>query len=117
VNVRDRSLLDLAHRIHECTNCRRYMPHGCSPAHQNGIEAGKGQSIKGQDNRHAALCDGPGGCHPWYDTGSGADPSLRYASSKVEKFEMWVRAHLATFDLYFANGWIIVARYREAACS
>jgi hypothetical protein len=88
VNHRDRPLLDLAHELHDCTNCGRYAVEGLEPAHQNGIEAGKGQSIKGQDHRHAALCNGP---------------------NKIEKAEMWTRAHFKTMDEYWRRNWLEVA--------
>ena len=107
VNTRSRKLLDLAHALYECTNCSRHSPHGLEPAHQNGIAAGKGQSIKGQDNRHAALCHD---CHLWYDSGSTSmDPSELYEPTRFGKAEMWVRAHLLTFDEYWRRGWLKVA--------
>lgn len=96
-NVRDRKLLDLAHELHECTNCGRYVVEGLEPAHQNGISAGKGQSIKSHDNRHAALCHD---CHLAYDSGT---------ASRAEKFDMWIRAHLKTMDEYWRRGWLRVA--------
>lgn len=106
MNVRNRRLLDLAHRVTSCMNCGRYTE-GCEPAHANGIEAGKGQSIKGQDNRHAALCHD---CHAFYDSGgTGRDPSGRYHACRADKLEMWTRAHMATFDHYWSQGWIRVA--------
>ena len=95
-NHRDRSLLDLAHLLHECTNCGRYSVEGLEPAHMSGIESGKGQGIKGDDFLHAALCHG---CHRWYDT-SGAD--------REEKRDMWIRAHIETFRRYWVNGWLKV---------
>ena len=97
-NHRDRKLLDLAHELHECTHCGSYGLDGLEPAHQNGIEAGKGQSIKGQDHRHAALCHR---CHALYDSGP---------ASRAEKLEMWTRAHLRTFDEYWKRGWLKVTR-------
>lgn len=111
-NNRKRSLLDLAHEVEECTNCGAWTGRlsegnrGCDPAHENGIEAGKGQSIKSQDNRHAALC---AACHKWYDSGRGIDPSSVYDGIYEDKEAMFNRAHKRTFDLYWANGWIKVA--------
>lgn len=106
MNNRRRSLLDLAHLVHTCTNCGAYSLEGCEPAHQNGIVAGKGFGIKSQDNRHAAMCHA---CHAWYDQGGvGLDPSDRYHPTKADKMDMWVSAHLLTFDLYWRNGWIAV---------
>lgn len=111
-NNRARPLLDLAHDLHDCTNCNRWHE-GLDPAHENGIEAGKGQSIKGQDNRHAALCPL---CHTWYDSGSvGLDPSGRYEPTWEGKSEMWNRAHKRTFDTYWRLGWLTVAKSRRAA--
>ncbi len=109
-NNRARKLLDLAHSIHECTNCGRWvgtdgMPDGCEPAHENGIAAGKGQSIKAQDNRHAALCHP---CHLWYDSGKWVDPSNNYVGDRDGKAEMFNRAHKRTFDEYWRRGWLKV---------
>lgn len=106
MNVRKRSLLDLAHEIQVCPNCRRFVVTGCEPAHQNAIVAGKGFGIKSQDNRHAALCHD---CHAWLDQGNGLDPSGRFTATKADKRDMWVRAHLATFDEYWRRGWLAVA--------
>lgn len=107
MNGRSRSLLDLAHRVHECTNCGRWCEAGCEPAHENGIEAGKGQSIKSHDHRHAALCNE---CHGWYDkAGKRMDPTERYKPTFDDKREMWTRCHKLTFDIYWANGWLKVA--------
>ncbi len=96
-NVRNRKLLDLAHKVAVCTACGRYMLHGCEPAHENGIRAGKGFGIKSHDNRHAAMCHD---CHVSYDQGN--------TMSKAEKAEMWNEAHKETFTLYWANGWLSV---------
>jgi len=95
-NNRSRKLLDLAHTVNECTNCGTWTQ-GCEPAHENGIAAGKGQSIKGHDNRHAALCHV---CHIWYDSGP---------ATREEKADMWNRAHKRTFDLYWSRGLLKVA--------
>ena len=108
MNNRSRKLLDLAHSIHECQNCGRWvgtegMPDGCEPAHENGIAAGKGFGIKSQDNRHAALCHD---CHAWYDQGTGRDPSSDWSSS--QKPWMFDRAHKRTFDEYWKRGWLKV---------
>jgi hypothetical protein len=102
-NFRSRKLLDLAHRVQECTNCDKWVE-GCEPAHENGIQAGKGFGIKGQDNRHAALCHD---CHAWYDQGTGRDPSGLWSSGQKEF--MWTRAFKQTFDIYWRNGWLKVA--------
>lgn len=106
MSTRNRSLLNLAHRVNECQNCGRWSEHGSEPAHENGIEADKGFGNKGHDNRHAALCNA---CHGWYDQGgTGRDPSNRYSANWAEKAEMWTRSHLKTFDLYWRNGWLKV---------
>lgn len=103
-NVRDRKLLDLAHELHECMNCGRWVEHGCDPCHENGIEAGKGQSIKGQDHRHFAGC---GKCHAFYDSGSvGIDPSGRFTASREDKRELFRQAHMKTMDAYWQRGWL-----------
>lgn len=97
MNNRSRKLLDLAHELHDCTNCGQFSPDGLEPAHENGIEAGKGFGIKSQDNRHAALCHT---CHAAYDQGP---------ATKEKKAEMWNRAHKRTFDEYWRRGWLKVA--------
>lgn len=104
-NYRNRKLLDLAHRVQVCQNCGRHTG-GCEPAHENGIESGKGFGIKAHDNRHAALCHD---CHAWYDQGRGMDPSKIYTDMKDDKFAMWGRAHRRTYDLYWLEGWLQVA--------
>lgn len=103
-NYRNRKLLDLAHRVTECTHCGRYSSHGCEPAHENSIEAGKGFGIKSRDQRHAAMCNS---CHGWYDQGKGMDPTGVF--SDAEKTEVWNRAHKRTYDLYFEEGWLVVS--------
>ena len=106
-NHRDRKLLDLAHELHACMNCGRYVEHGCNPCHENGINAGKGQSIKGQDHRHFAGCNE---CHAFYDTGRrGMDPSGRFSASREDKREMFAQAHAKTMDAYFGRGWLKVS--------
>lgn len=106
MNNRSRKLLDLAHRLNECTNCDAWASEGLEPAHENSISAGKGFGIKSQDNRHAALCNR---CHRWLDQGSGPDPSGVYTGTKDEKRQMWIRAHLRTYDEYFRRGFLKVA--------
>jgi hypothetical protein len=107
MTFRSRALLNLAHRVNECTNCGRYVPEGMEPAHENGIEAGKGFGNKAHDARHAALCHD---CHAFYDQGgTGRDPSGLYTATKADKAEMWLRAHRKTFDLYWERQWLKVA--------
>ncbi len=105
MNYRNRKLLDLAHNIARCTNCDAFCS-GCEPAHENGVEAGKGFGIKAHDNRHAALCHA---CHAWYDQGRGSDPTGCYDGTKPDKADMWNRAHKRTFDLYWGQGWLKLA--------
>lgn len=101
MTFRCRKLLDLAHRVTTCMNCGCHTA-GCEPAHENGVTAGKGFGHKTADNRHAAMCHR---CHAHYDQGTGLDPSGLY-EGRDGKREMWIRAHLKTFDLYWSNGWI-----------
>lgn len=104
--VRSRRLLDLAHRVQQCTNCGRWTEHGCEPAHQNGLSSGKGMGMKGQDHRHAALCHD---CHAWLDQGGKRSPCGQWSADRTQKSEMWTRAHLKTMDHYWGEGWIRVA--------
>ena len=101
---RDRKLLDLAHRLHECPNCVEFRPDGLEPAHANCPEFGKGMSIKAGDWAHAALCHT---CHAWLDQGKGMDPSDRWTD--CEKRQMWERAYWETVRVYWMNGWLKVA--------
>ena len=102
-NFRSRALLNLAHAIQECTNCGQWSEHGCEPAHENGILAGKGFGIKGQDHRHAALCHS---CHAWYDQGGKRSPCGQWASNQKEF--MFDRAHKKTYDIYWSRGFLKV---------
>lgn len=86
-------------------NCGRWQEHGLEPAHENGIAAGKGQGIKGQDHRHAGLCTA---CHFWYDRGTGTDPSGLYEGTWGMKTEMWTRAFKRTYDEYWQRGYLKV---------
>lgn len=104
MNHRARGLLDLAHVVFECKNCGKHTE-GCEPAHENAITAGKGQSVKSHDHRHAALCHE---CHAWYDQGRGMDPSELYHGDRQGKRDMWIRAHLLTYDYYWLMGWLVV---------
>jgi hypothetical protein len=107
MNNRSRKLLDLAHKVGQCQNCGCWCGEGCEPAHENGINAGKGFGIKGQDNRHAALCHR---CHAWYDSGGNEkDPSGRFEPTREGKAEMWNAAHKKTFDIYWKESWLKVA--------
>jgi hypothetical protein len=104
MNHRNRALLDLAHRVHVCMNCGDHVLHGCEPAHENGVVAGKGFGIKSHDHRHAALCHR---CHVWYDQGGRESPCGVWTVK--EKPQMFIRAHMKTFDYYWSQGWLKVA--------
>lgn len=91
----NRRLLDLAHNLHECTHCGRYVPEGLEPAHSNQSRHGKGMSMKAHDCFHAALCHA---CHARLDQGSDLSREMRHA--------LWEAAHENTFLLYLALGWI-----------
>lgn len=106
MNHRNRGLLDLAHELNECANCGRWSEAGSEPAHENGISAGKGQSIKSHDHRHAALCNA---CHRFYDSGTGTDPSGLYEGTREGKAAMWNRAYKRTYDEYFRRGYLKVS--------
>lgn len=77
--------------------CGMATPDGCEPAHENGINSGKGFGIKGHDSRHAAMCHL---CHALYDQGQ---------MPKAEKAWIWNEAHKKTFDHYWQQGWIQVS--------
>jgi hypothetical protein len=98
---RNRRLLDLAHRITECTinipGCHGHAPNGCEPAHSNWHEHGKGKSLKAHDCFFAAACHS---CHVELDQGS------RYA--REEKKEFWQRGHARTLLILWERGWIKV---------
>lgn len=105
---RNRSLLDLAHLVHTCTNCERYIEDGCEPAHANGAAFGKGMSLKADDAMHAALCHR---CHTWLDQPGafGSDPTGRYNTMREDRLAMWTAAYFKTMALYWRNGWIKVS--------
>lgn len=105
MNHRSRPLLDLAHELHECTNCGRWQEHGLNPCHENGISAGKGQGIKAHDWRHFAGCNE---CHAWYDSGVGLDPSGLYLATRADRKACFDRALKRTYDQYWQRGWLEV---------
>lgn len=101
-HYRSRKFLDLAHRVHVCQNCGKWvgtegMDDGCEPAHANWQEYGKGGAMKAHDNFHAAICHD---CHVELDQGSGW--------TREEKKHVWLMAHLKTMLLYFLKGWLVV---------
>ena len=93
---RNRKLLDLAHRIQQCTNCGAWRAEGMDPAHSNQQDHGKGKALKGHDCFFAALCSR---CHRWLDNqgGLGKDPSGRYDSTREDKRQMFNRAMHTTW--------------------
>jgi hypothetical protein len=96
-NFRNRRLLDLAHKVHECQACGRWVHAGCEPAHANWSEYGKGGSLKSHDVFHAAMCHE---CHVSIDQGS--------RLTREERHEVWRRAFNKTQLLYWECGWIKV---------
>lgn len=101
---RDRALLDLAHKLHDCTNCGRFVTEGLEPAHSNWSTHGKGGMRKADDLFHCAVCHT---CHSWLDQGIGTDPSGIWQDT--EKREMWRYAYDRTQRAYWLNGWVRVA--------
>lgn len=103
MTYRNRKLLDLAHRVHECQVqipgvCEGYSAHGCEPAHSNQQRHGKGMGLKAADNFHAAACHS---CHAELDQGKSLSKDLRR--------EIFNEAHERTMALYIQNGWLVVA--------
>lgn len=93
--LRDRKLLDLAHRVQTCQHCGKWTE-GCEPAHANLSQYGKAAGRKA-DDIHAALCHD---CHAMLDQGG--------ALSRTEKREVWMAAALKTWALYMREGWLKV---------
>lgn len=103
MNHRDRALLDLAHRVHQCQVglpdvCQGHMPEGCEPAHANGQRWGKGTGIKAHDVFHAAACHA---CHVELDQG--------HRVTQEDKLFYWQRGFERTMLIYFREGWVSVA--------
>ena len=96
MNYRNRALLDLAHKLHDCPLCQRYSIDGLEPAHSNQGKHGKGMSIKASDNFHAAVCHD---CHMLLDNGM---------LNREDAKDMWVMAYDATMLEYFKRGWLRV---------
>ena len=98
IPFRSRKLLDLAHRIQECTmqlpGCKGWVEHGCEPAHSDQGRHGKGGSQKSGDQYHAAICHH---CHTKL-------PKLE----REDRDYKWQLAHEKTFHIYWTNGWIKV---------
>lgn len=98
MNYRNRALLDLAHELHTCTMCGKYVPEGLEPAHANGIEYGKGFGIKSPDYWFAACCHW---CHSDLDQGP---------RPKADKRADWLRAYAKTMAALWEGGLIQVTR-------
>lgn len=101
-NYENRKLLDLAHKVTDCTIClpgvcEGHSPHGCEPAHANWQQYGKGMGLKAHDCFVAAACHS---CHAELDQG------LRF--TKAEKLEAWQRGFERTLLIYFKSGWLRV---------
>lgn len=97
-NYRNRKLLDLSHRVHECQfrlpGCSGYEVEGCQPIHADGLWYNKGTGIKAHDVYHVAGCTN---CHRAYER-----------LPKGEKQEAFDKACLRTHLLYWREGWITV---------
>lgn len=100
MNYRNRSLLDLAHRLNECTcGCGLFVPEGLEPAHSNQSRHGKGMGIKSHDLFHAGLAHD---CHARIDQGKDL--------SGEERADIWQLAHERTLLEYFRRGWLRVVK-------
>lgn len=101
-SYRNRALLDLAHRIHECTlsmpGCIGYSVEGCEPCHANWAEFGKGGAQKADDCYFAAGCRH---CHQELDQGK--------TYTKDEKRDFWMAGYIRTQYVIYQNGWLKVA--------
>lgn len=106
---RNRPLLDLAHRIETCQNCKATCRPGCEPAHSNEPEHGKGTGLKAHDCFFAALCHA---CHAWYDNqgGNGRDPTGLYEPTAEGKRQMFTKAMQCTWLMIMQHSWLKVAR-------
>jgi len=98
---RNRKLLDLAHRVHECqfrlTGCAGYSVDGCDPAHSNQSVHGKAKGLKAADDQHCAACHS---CHMLYDG------QLGIVLPRAEAVRLFNEARARTFALYEKNGWL-----------
>ena len=96
MNYRNRDLLDLAHKLHDCPLCNGYSVDGLEPAHSNQGKHGKGMGIKAHDNFHAAICHD---CHNLLDNGM---------LNREDAKDMWQMAYDWTVLEYFKRGWLTV---------
>lgn len=98
---RNRKLLDLAHRITECTvqlpEVCEIRTEGCEPAHSNWFEHGKGMGLKAHDCFFAAACHS---CHAELDQGN--------LYTAQQKREAWQRGFDRTLLQIYIEGWIWV---------
>ena len=95
-NYRNRDLLNLAHKLHDCPLCQRYSVDGLEPAHSNQSKHGKALGLKGHDNFHAAICHD---CHALLDNGM---------LNREDAVSMWEMAYDLTMLEYFKRGWLVV---------
>lgn len=101
-NYRNRKLLDLAHRLNQCTLqipdvCIGYSPEGLEPCHSNWQEEGIGMGIKADDSVFAAGCHQ---CHMALDDGN--------KLNREEKIWFWRRGVIRTVRELFKREWIKV---------
>ena len=96
---RSRKLLDLAHRITECTirlpEVCQIRTEGCEPAHSNWAVHGKGMSLKAHDVFFAASCHA---CHAELDQGC--------LFTGEQKRSYWQMGHDETMLTIFQEGWV-----------
>jgi len=98
---RNRKLLDLAHRVHECQLlipcvCVGYALDGCEPAHADWSEYGKGMGRKAEDFYHVASCHA---CHLFLSDGR---------TPREIKKQAWLAGWRRTIAMYFREGWLCV---------
>jgi hypothetical protein len=103
--LRNRRLLNLAHRINECQFqiagvCQGYSAHGCEPIHSDHQEHGKGMGQKSDDDQHVAGCRA---CHNYY---SGAMP-------REERLPAFNAGRERTFDQYRKRKWLNKVGYAD----
>ena len=96
MTYRNRKLLDLAHKLHDCPLCNKFSVDGLEPAHSNQGRHGKGMGQKSADHFHAAICHD---CHSLLDNGR---------LNREDAQDMWQMAYEATMTAYFENGWLEV---------
>jgi hypothetical protein len=97
---RDRKLLDLAHRLNDCTIqipgvCTGYSAEGLEPAHSNQLRHGRGASFKSHDVFHAAACHA---CHAELDHGK--------TLSRETRADYWQAGFERTLLEYSRRGWV-----------